>query len=166
MRAKFCAMVQSGCTRRYAAKRLGFSRGTVAYACRTDPQFADQLRQSEQERDLTAVGRIQNAGEKSWRAAAWLLERNAPEEFSLRHPSRDPVKRLQEHLGKRRFKQLLADAACQLNPTDLPPRPDKSKLPQPKSRRPTTDVVQNQINELLLTLPPDERYNVMDRLGY
>jgi hypothetical protein len=94
-------------------------------------------------------------------------ERNAPEDFSLRHPSRDPVKHLLKHLGKRRFKQLLADAAREVNPDANPPASSrKSKLPEPKPPRPTADVIQAQINDLLLTLPPDERYIVMDRLGY
>jgi hypothetical protein len=167
MRARFCAMVQSGCTRRYAAKRLGISHATVNYACTNDPQFADRLRRAEQERDLTAVGRIHNAGEKSWRAAAWLLERNAPEDFSLRNQHRDPARQLLKQLGKRRFKQLLAEAAQEASHIGEPPPPkSNSKLPQPKPRQPTLDVIEAKINELLQTLRPDDRFHVMDRLGY
>jgi hypothetical protein len=167
MRARFCAMVQSGCTRRYAARRLGVSHATVNYACSNDPQFADRLRRAEQERDLTAVGRIHNAGEKSWRAAAWLLERNVPEHFSFRNQNRDPATRLLKLLGKRRFKQLLAEAAQQAGGTREPPPPkSNSKLPQPKPRQPTLDVIEAQINELLQTLPANDRFHVMDRLGY
>jgi hypothetical protein len=104
-RAQLCAMIESGCSIRYAAARLGINRSTVGYACRKDPAFAERLKHAENERDLLAVRRIHNAGEKSWRAAAWLLERNAPEHFSFRNQNHDPWK----HLGKRRLKQLVAD---------------------------------------------------------
>jgi hypothetical protein len=39
-------------------------------------------------------------------------------------------------------------------------------LPQPKPRPPTADVIEAKIVEVLETLPPDERFNLMDRLGY
>jgi hypothetical protein len=104
-RTELCAMVRSGCSIRYAAHRLGVNRSTIRYACRTDPAFADRLRDAEHERSQSAIGRVFNAGEHSWRAAAWLLERNDPVEFSLRRRNRDPWK----YLGKRRLKQLITD---------------------------------------------------------
>jgi hypothetical protein len=104
-RAEFCAMIEAGCSIRYACKRLGIDRSTIRYACRKDPAFDDRLKKAENERDLLAVRRIHNAGEKSWRAAAWLLERNVPEHFSFRKQNADPAK----HLGKRRLKQLVAE---------------------------------------------------------
>jgi hypothetical protein len=169
LRAQFCAMVQAGCTRRYAAQRLGISRGTITYTCRNEPQFADRLRQAEQQRDFLAVGRIQNAGEKSWRAAAWLLERNAPDHFSLRQQYTDPVQRMLKHMGKRRFKQLLAEAVEQQagqQAEPAPPESDDSQLPQPKPRQLTVDAIEAKINELLQTVPSDERFSLMYRLGY
>jgi hypothetical protein len=78
---------------------------TVRNACRQDPLFADRLARAQQERDLYFVRRIQNAGEKSWRAAAWLLERVEPQEFSLQHKSRDPW----TVRGQRRLKKLVTD---------------------------------------------------------
>jgi len=89
-RAEFLGMVKSGCTIRYAARRVGVDPATVRHACRRDPLLADRVARAEQERDVLSVRRIQNAGEKSWRAAAWLLERAEPQEFSLRHKNRDP----------------------------------------------------------------------------
>jgi hypothetical protein len=163
-RARFCGMIETGCTIRYAAKRIGINRRTVRYACRTDPAFAERLRRAEQDRDLAAVGRIQNAGEKSWRAAAWLLERNVPEEYCLRRgkPNRSSPKTL----GKRQFKQLVAEVARELPQGQQAPAKTGTELPQPKPRRPTADVIEAKIVELLGTLPPDERFHIMYRLGY
>ena len=163
-RARFCGMIETGCTIRYAAKRLGITRRTVRYACRTDPAFADRLRRAEQDRDLAAVSRIHNAGEKSWRAAAWLLERVAPQEFSFR---RGPTSRTSPgRLGKRQFKQLVAEVAKQLPLGQKPDAARKTELPQPNPRLLTTDVIEAKIVELLEPLPPDERFNLMYRLGY
>jgi len=115
-RGQFCAMVRTGCSLRNAAKHAGVKIASVYYACRTDPAFAAQLRAAEQERDLSGVRRINSAGEKSWRAAAWVLERADPQSFSLRRQQKsDPSK----SLGKRRFKQLIAEALEDILPKTL-----------------------------------------------
>jgi hypothetical protein len=94
-RAEVCAMVRTGCSIRYAAQNAGVKMASVYYACRTDPEFAAQLRAAEQHRDVGGVRRINTAGEKYWRAAAWILERAAPKHFSLRGAKKkDRVKQL------------------------------------------------------------------------
>jgi hypothetical protein len=163
-RARFCGMIESGATIRYAAKRLGIDRRTVRYACRTDPAFADRLRRAEQDRDQAAIGRIHNAGEKSWRAAAWLLERIAPQEFSLRH---GPASRSEpKKLAKRQFEQLVAAVSTELAQTKQPPSAESPVLPQPHHRRLTDEAIEAKIVELLEPLNPNERFDLMYRLGY
>ena len=104
-RAEFVGMLKTGCTIRYAARRVGVDPATVRNACQKDPLFAEHVDRAQQERDILSVRRIQNAGEKSWRAAAWLLERNEPKEFSLQHKKRDPftVRR------QRRLKKIITE---------------------------------------------------------
>ncbi|MEX2139406.1 MAG: hypothetical protein WD894_09100 [Pirellulales bacterium] len=173
MRARFCGKIETGCTLRYAAKRLGISRGTVAYACRTDPEFANRVRRAEQQRDLTSVGRIQNAGEKSWRAAAWLLERNAPDHFSLRPQNRDSAKQLLTQmpliklLGKRRFKQLLADAVQEVHShASQTPNPSAPARPPQRSSKPTIEEIESQLQLLLEGMDFHERFDLLCRLDY
>jgi hypothetical protein len=163
-RARFCGMIESGATIRYAAIRLGINRRTVRHACRADPAFAERLRLAEQDRDQAAIGRIHNAGEKSWRAAAWLLERIAPQEFSLR---RGPASRSSaKKLGKRQFQQLVDAVAKQLPQVQQHPSPNNPELPQAKPRRLTTAAIEAKIVELLEPMDSNERFDLMSRLGY
>ncbi|MEX2138544.1 MAG: hypothetical protein WD894_04745 [Pirellulales bacterium] len=104
-RAEFLGMLKAGCTIRYAARRVGVSNAAVYLARDRDPLFAARLDRAQQERDILSIGRIQNAGEKSWRAAAWLLERNEPKEFSLKHRISDPW----SIRGQRRLKKLITE---------------------------------------------------------
>jgi hypothetical protein len=98
-------MIQSGCTHRHAAKSIGLDPATIRYACRNDPAFADRVQRAQQQRDMLAVRRIHNAGEKSWRAAAWLLERAVPDEFSFRSKKGD----LSTYRGKRQMKDFVTN---------------------------------------------------------
>jgi hypothetical protein len=89
-RAEFIGMLKAGFTIRYAARRVGVSHAAVLQARDRDPLFGAQIVKAQMDRDLHCVRRIHNAGKKSWRAAAWLLERVEPKEFSLKHKNRDP----------------------------------------------------------------------------
>ena len=54
---------------------------------RTDNQreLAEALKRAEVERKRELVGRIEAASDKSWQAAAWLLERKYPQEYAQAH---------------------------------------------------------------------------------
>lgn len=51
---------------------------------RTDNQrqLCQAMKKGEVERKATLVGRIMDASDDSWQAAAWLLERKYPQEFA------------------------------------------------------------------------------------
>jgi hypothetical protein len=126
-RAEFLAMVKSGSTIRHAARRVGVDPGSVRNACKSDPLFADRVARAEQERDTFFIRRIQNAGEKSWRAAAWILERAEPKEFSLRQKgtalsSLRGQRRLQAMITAALQKLLPGDAAATNKPSNADPR--------------------------------------------
>ncbi|MEX2139675.1 MAG: hypothetical protein WD894_10465 [Pirellulales bacterium] len=110
-RAQVCAMVRTGCSLRNAAQNAGVNMASIYYACRTDDTFAEQLRAAEQHRDLGGVRRINNAGEKSWRAAAWILERASPKHFSLRGTKKASTPK---HLRKRHLKRFVKSIALEV----------------------------------------------------
>jgi hypothetical protein len=72
---EFCSLLSLGCTISKAAATVGISRRTVLYAARRDPSLADRIRLSRLESHLDPLNKIANS--KSWRAAAWLLERRS-----------------------------------------------------------------------------------------
>ncbi len=135
-RAELCAMVRTGCSLRNAAQNAGVKMSSIYYACRTDPAFAADLRSAEQERDVRGIRRINNAGEKSWRATAWLLERASPKHFSLRGLNHADSGK---HLGKRRLKQLIAEALNDVLPKSL----------ERHARQPMIDAASQRINQRL-----------------
>lgn len=85
----FCAMVSVGCSARRAAKLCGVTEGAIRRREREDPQFREQYLNAKQIREITPLRQIKEAGEKSWRAAAWTLERLSPEEYGAKRKSGD-----------------------------------------------------------------------------
>ena len=48
-------------------------------------EFSEKLTRARQEGRISRMAIIQQAARTDWRAAAWLLERDMPDEFSLRY---------------------------------------------------------------------------------
>jgi hypothetical protein len=85
--AAFCALVRLGCSRTAAADVVGVSARTVCRTIQRDEQFAEQLHRAEGTRQMTLLNRIDQASNKHWRAAAWLLHRGWPQQFAPRDPN-------------------------------------------------------------------------------
>jgi hypothetical protein len=81
---RLCAMVSVGCSVRRAAKLCGCTEAAVRYREKTDPDFQRRMLESKQIREVSPLRQIREAGTKSWRAAAWLLERVDPQEYGDR----------------------------------------------------------------------------------
>jgi hypothetical protein len=145
-RAEFIGMLKAGFTIRYAARRVGVSHTVVFQARDRDPLFAARIVKAQQDRDLHCVRRIHNAGKKSWRAAAWILERVQPKEFSLNHKNRDPW----TIRGQRRLKELINEIL------------DSRFADHPKtgSRNPLTDQALRLIDDRLEEI--DSQYDSYD----
>jgi hypothetical protein len=79
---EICAMLANGCSRAQAARYVGCSRRTILRTARRDPRFARALELAEVKSEVAQLDHVRSAGAHSWRAAAWLLERSAPERFS------------------------------------------------------------------------------------
>ncbi len=88
--AEIMALLSQGCSRRAAAEYVGCSHNTIANTAKRDEKFARRMRQAEILCELNALRNINSGSLKSWRAAAWLLERTRPERYekvTLRQPT-------------------------------------------------------------------------------
>ena len=88
-RRQLCGLVSVGFSRWHAARHLGVGKTTLFRAAKQDPEFEEQLRNAELHQELKPIKRI--ADHPSWRAMAWLLERQKPDLYVRRaHRYRDP----------------------------------------------------------------------------
>lgn len=85
-KAEIAAMISVGCSRSTACRYVGCVPETLRNELRRDGKFREKIVQAERRRQLVPLQQIQQAGTRSWRAAAWLLERINPDEFSRRDP--------------------------------------------------------------------------------
>lgn len=83
---QFCAMLAAGCSARTAADLIDVAESTLRSRMRRDPTFGEKVCKARRTAELLALRNVQNAGEKYWRASAWLLERLRPEEYVARKP--------------------------------------------------------------------------------
>ncbi|HEX4131370.1 MAG TPA: hypothetical protein VHZ24_15125 [Pirellulales bacterium] len=102
-RRQYCALVTVGCSRRKAARFVGVTPAAVRQAARRDADFGELLRRAEMNREVLHLQNIRDAGARTWRASAWMLERINPDDFRLREPrsfSVDDVKTFLEGIGE------------------------------------------------------------------
>jgi hypothetical protein len=92
-RDELCVMIHVGCSVRSAATLLGIKEQSVRHARRTNPEFNEQVRKAERQRNLLLLQNVAAAGKKSWRASAWLLASLQPETYNHRRPGRPLSKR-------------------------------------------------------------------------
>jgi hypothetical protein len=99
-RAQLVAVVAAGFTVRDAARLVGCTRKTVGNEARRNRQFALELRRAKSQAQIHPLRMMQQAATTNWRAAAWWLERLAPETFA------QPV---EAALGRREANKFVAD---------------------------------------------------------
>jgi hypothetical protein len=100
-RAEICALLAAGCSQQAAARYVGVSPTAIRNAARREPAFHQQLLKAMQTAELDSLQNIRAAAAKSWRAAAWLLERTKPQQYgyrSARHLSTDYWQRMWDEL--------------------------------------------------------------------
>lgn len=88
------SLVSLGLSRTLAAQHVGCAYSTIGYTARRDPEFRRQLDQAVVQSQLQLIASIRQQANRSWRAAAWLLERLYPHQYGRREPespSRDEV---------------------------------------------------------------------------
>lgn len=98
-------VLSSGQTRRVACACGGVSDDTLRRWVMADPKLSLRVSAAESHAELALVACIRNAADQDWRAAAWLLERRDPANWSLRYlqhlsvhaTSQEPMKIIVEH---------------------------------------------------------------------
>jgi hypothetical protein len=80
----FLRLVASGFTAEAAARHVGVGLSTVRHRARQNPAFEAAFRRSKAEAIPGLLETIRGAGQRSWRASAWLLERLRPSDFGRR----------------------------------------------------------------------------------
>jgi hypothetical protein len=90
-RGQVLVLLRSGCSKRRAAAYVGIDESTIRRAERNDPEFAMEMAKASTQFEIDLVSRMKAQADKSWRAAAWLLERRLPDDFG-RPPRREREK--------------------------------------------------------------------------
>jgi len=74
--------IRAGTPKEIAAQAIGITRTTFYRWMHNGNGFSDSIKKAESEAINLYVLRIQKAGEHSWQANAWVLERRYPELFA------------------------------------------------------------------------------------
>jgi hypothetical protein len=78
---KIVLLVGVGCSRRSAAQYVGCSPATIVNHMRRNEAFAQKIRSAEVYRVVQPLQNLRQQGNRSWRAAAWFLERIDRKQF-------------------------------------------------------------------------------------
>ncbi len=89
-RAEICAMVAAGCTFKTAALYVGCSAAAISVLMSRDASFREQIGRAIAQRESIPLSHLREASKRSWRAAAWLLERTVKGTY-CRDNSANPV---------------------------------------------------------------------------
>lgn len=81
---QICEILAEGNPRRTACVLAGVSEETFYTWLRAKPEFSEAIKTAESEAIRRNVGIVQTAAKRHWQAAAWWLERKAPDEFGQR----------------------------------------------------------------------------------
>lgn len=80
---EICRYIQMGTTNATACHLSRISEETYYTWIREHPEFSDAVKEAEEKAEVVNLDYIRKARDKSWAAAAWLLERRFPERYSL-----------------------------------------------------------------------------------
>ena len=106
--AKILDACGAGFTIEKAGALVGVNPSTIRTWCQRKPKFAEKVETARKTHELSLVKSIEQAGEKSWQAKAWILERG----YNWAQPSaRLQVSGSVEHGVNDSFSKLLAGLA-------------------------------------------------------
>lgn len=105
--AQFCDLLRLGLSRTEAARIVGVSIRTLYNHERDNPDLAEAIQQAMGASDTRAYRSVARAGDKSWRAAAWLIDHKTRQE---RRPNKLSAESL---LKSPRLKELLRELICE-----------------------------------------------------
>lgn len=105
MQTEICAVVGVGASLRAAARLVGCSATAISLLAKRDEEFRERLFRATLQRELVPLQNIKAAGQKSWRAAAWLLQRLNPGEYVAAKP--DAITHRQLDTFMQRFVEII-----------------------------------------------------------
>ena len=130
--AKILDACGSGFTIEKAGALVGVNPSTIRTWCQRKPKFAEKVETARKNHELSLLKSIEQAGEKSWQAKAWMAERV----YNYAQPSaRLQVSGGVEHTATGGFAQLLAGLASRRaeKKAQVIECKEVKALPQPKS---------------------------------
>lgn len=81
---KICKYVSLGLTNEKAARCADVGEATFYDWCKTKPEFVESLKKARNQGEAANLAIIHKFKQRTWQAAAWLLERQNPEEYGIR----------------------------------------------------------------------------------
>ena len=81
---EICALLSVGCRPDTAAFYVGCTVVTIRRELQRNPDFRQRYREAQVAARVGPLRALRSAAQTHWRAAAWLLERNYPQEFARR----------------------------------------------------------------------------------
>jgi hypothetical protein len=130
--AKILDACGSGFTIEKAGALVGVNPSTIRTWCQRKPKFAEKVETARKNHELSLLKSIEQAGEKSWQAKAWMAERV----YNYAQPSaRLQVSGDVQHTATGGFAQLLAGLASRRaeKKAQVIDAQEVKALPQPKS---------------------------------
>jgi Na+/proline symporter len=102
MKREVVRLVSQGFSVRLAARSVGCAEGTIRYARKRDPQFAQEFEQGQADREMELLRIIREAAKdpRQWRAGAWWLERMFPERYAPCKGRGISAQQLAEHVDQ------------------------------------------------------------------
>jgi transposase len=84
------SMLLDGCTRRAIARFFQCSLSTISRTAQRDPEFGEKVARAERGQEIWSARTVTRTcqQDKYWRAAAWVLERRAPEVYGKPQPGK------------------------------------------------------------------------------
>jgi hypothetical protein len=81
---KACSVIKSGCTQRTAAEYIGVSEECLSRWKTKNAWVRSKIDKAQAGTKVAMVNMIAEAGKLDWKAIAWILERNFPDDFALK----------------------------------------------------------------------------------
>lgn len=143
--------VRTGLTLERAAELVGMNPGTVQGWTNKRAEFGRRVKKARREHEVSLLQSIEAAGERSWQAKAWILERA--------HGYAQPSARLQvsggvEHTATGGFAQLLAGLASRRaeKKAQVIDAQEVKALPEPKTKY-NSYCATNESQPVVTTIP-------------
>ena len=113
-RRQYRELLRHGIPKGTAARLVGVAPRTVQWAVKNDPELSESVRQARLDSHARAAAQVARAGEKNWRAAAWLLEQGKRRRGA--GWPRKPSSAFSDPVARQEMKQLVRNVLLEVMP--------------------------------------------------